>query len=204
MHSEVLDRKSKAIFEKLKNFPSFYLAGGTALALLIGHRISVDFDLFTDKEIPKDLLSKVEKIFKNFKIEVLVNNPEELTILLNQIKITFFKYPYKIISEMKKFQGVNILSVLEIGVTKAYALGRRATYKDYIDLHFILAGKFHSLKEIINLARKKYKTNFDPRLFLEQLVYLEDVEDEKIRFLKKSVTKKEIEKFFQKLIKNLV
>ena len=59
------------------------------------------------------------------------------------------------------------------------------------------------LKEIINLCEKKYKDEFDPRLFLEQLLYLEDIEKIEIQFLKKKVTKEKIQKFFEKEIKKL-
>lgn len=202
MHLEALTLQSKKIFEGLKNFPDFYLAGGTALALWIGHRLSVDFDLFSKRDIPKTLLTKIEKIFKNHQIEVLVNNPEELTVLINKIKVTFLKYPFGALN-LKEFQGIKLLNINEIGTYKAYALGRCATYKDYVDLYFILKGKYATLEDITNLAKKKYQDNFDPRLFLEQLIYLEDIKEEKILFLKEKVTKEKIKDFFEKRIRKI-
>ena len=69
MKLEALKSERQKIFEKLKYFPEFYLVGGTALALQMGHRISVDFDLFSAKEIPASLLGKVKKVFREFKIK---------------------------------------------------------------------------------------------------------------------------------------
>jgi hypothetical protein len=69
MYLWALKLKQKNIFSRLNRFPQFYLAGGTALALQMGHRISVDFDLFSKKEIPINKFNKkTNKTFKFFKI----------------------------------------------------------------------------------------------------------------------------------------
>ena len=104
---------------------------------------------------------------------------------------------------MITYQEVKFLSVPEIAATKAYTVGRRPNFKDYVDLYFILKEKFISLPGIINICEKKYKDEFNDRLFLEQLVYLEDVIEAPIQFLKKPVTKEEMLKFFEKEIKKL-
>jgi hypothetical protein len=83
MHQEVLTKKAKEILPALRNFNDFYLAGGTALALQIGHRISVDFDLFLEKEIDKNLFSKIKKIFNGNEIVLFVNNSDELTVFVD-------------------------------------------------------------------------------------------------------------------------
>lgn len=201
MHQEVLTSKAKEIFKKLKNFPDFYLAGGTGLALQLGHRISVDFDLFSGKDIPKGLLSKVRRIFKDSKIAVIVNHSEQLTCIVEGISISFIKYPFPVISKFVEYVGIKIAPILEIAAMKSYTLGRRATLKDYVDLYFILKEKIRTLDGIIDLCEKKYDEEFDPRLFLEQLIYSKDIEEMEIRFFKKKVDKYKIEKFFEKQIK---
>lgn len=197
MHQEVITSKAKQIFDRLSHFPNFYLAGGTGLALQLGHRISVDFDLFWRKNIPNDLLSKVRRVFKNFKIKVVVNHPEQLTTIMGGINTSFVKYPFPVISKFIEHQEIKIVPPLEIAAMKAYALGRRATLKDYVDLYFILKEKTNSLEEIIALSEKKYGSEFDPRLFLEQLIYLKDVEEIEIEFLKERVITSDIEKFLE-------
>ncbi len=203
MHLETITSKQKEIFKKLDKFSDFYLAGGTALALQIGHRISVDFDLFTEKDITSQHLDKVRRIFKEFKIEIIVKHLEQLSVTVDNIKLDFVKYPFPLLLGLAKYQGVDIIKIGEIATMKAYAMGKRETLKDYVDLYYILKEKHVTLEEIIRLSQKKYKDEFNPRLFLEQLIYLEDVGDMQINFLKKVVGKQEMEKFFRNEVKKI-
>jgi len=203
MHPEAIKSEQKKIFKKLKNFQEYYLAGGTALALQIGHRISIDFDFFSEKEIPQSLLPKIRRIFKEHKLKVEVNNPEQLTVNLKGVNLTFLKYPFPLIFKLTEYQGVKLLSVPEIAATKAYTIGQRATLKDYVDLYFILKEKHFSLEKIIAISKKKFKGEFNQRLFLEQLIYLEDVEEMEIEFLREKPTKRQLQKFFEKEVSKL-
>jgi len=203
MHLETITSKQKEIFKKLDKFSDFYLAGGTALALQIGHRISVDFDLFSKKDITVQLLNKIKKVFRGSKVEVIRDSSEQLSVLIDNIKLDFVKYPFSLFSELIEYQGINITKIEEIAAMKAYALGRRPILKDYVDLYYILKEKYVTLEEIIKLSQKKYKGEFNPRLFLEQLIYLEDVGDMQIDFLKKAIKKEEIEKFFRNEVKKI-
>ncbi|MBU1179194.1 nucleotidyl transferase AbiEii/AbiGii toxin family protein [Patescibacteria group bacterium] len=203
MHPEALTEKAQLLFPELKKFRDFYLAGGTALALQIGHRISVDFDLFSENDIPKNLLDKAKNIFGRGAVDISVNNIEELTFFVNQIKISFLKYPFPVLSGLVDFEDIKLLGTKEIAVTKAYAIGRRGTYKDYVDIYFAILDNYISLDEIIKMAEKKYKNEFNSRLFLEQLVYLDDIEDTQIIFLKKEVDKNELKSFFEEEIKKI-
>ncbi len=203
MHQEVITSKARKIFDKLSGFPRFYLAGGTGLALQLGHRVSVDFDLFWEKDIPKDLLLKVRRVFKDFEIKIVVNHSEQLIVAVEGINTSFVKYPFPVISKFIGHQGVKILPPLEIAAMKAYALGRRATLKDYVDLYFVLKEKVNSLEEIVTFCVKKYGSEFGSRLFLEQLIYLKDVEKIEIQFLKEKVSVPEIEKFFERKVKKI-
>ena len=203
MHQEAITLEAKKIFNKLNHFPHFYLAGGTGLALQLGHRISIDFDFFWEKNIPKELLPKLRRVFKDSKIEVVVKHSEQLTVEIEGISISFVKYAFPVISKFIKYQGVKILPALEIAVMKAYALGQRATLKDYVDLYFIFKEKIGTLEEIVTLSEKKYGQEFNPRLFLEQLIYLEDIEESEIQFLKGKVGKLDVEKFFEEKIKKI-
>lgn len=89
MREEALTKESALLLPRFSHFPEFYLAGGTALALQIGHRISVDFDLFSDQELPANILEQIKRTFKNFSIEITYRSPEQLNVLINGIKITF-------------------------------------------------------------------------------------------------------------------
>ena len=159
MHPEAISSKRQKIFQKLKNFPRFYLAGGTALALQIGHRMSDDFDLFTERDISVDLLEKVEKIFKESTVDIIINHSEQLSLIINQTKVDFVKYPFSLILSLIEYEEVKIVKIPEIAAMKAYTIGRRATYKDYIDLYFIFSEKHNPLSNVIEMSKEKFKEN---------------------------------------------
>lgn len=200
MHLEVLNETNRELFQQLKNFEDFYLAGGTGLALQIGHRISVDFDLFSPEPISKKLLPKVRRVFAPKTIRLSVSNVDELTVFVGGVKLSFIYYPFTVINSLIDYKGIRLLNTAEIAATKAYTIGRRGSFKDYIDLYFVISGKYASLEEIIGLAEKKYQAEFNSRLFLEQLLYLEDIDEAKMFFLKETVTKNNLIKFFEQEI----
>lgn len=203
MHTEALTEEGRKLFPALASFDGFYLAGGTALALQIGHRRSVDFDLFSEGLIDRTLLSKAKRIFAGFPVEPAINNPDELTAFIHNVKVTFLSYPFPVIEPLVLVDRLQMLSVKEIGATKAYTIGRRGTYKDYVDLYFIIAEHHASLEEIIAVAEGKFRHEFNSRLFAEQLLFMDDVRDYQIEFLKAPITPAEITAFFQDRIREL-
>ena len=84
-----------------------------------------------------------------------------------------------------------------------FYLGRRATRKDYVDLYFILKEKHVELQKLIDIAQKKYKEEFDPRLFLEQLLYLDDIPSTPITFLKEEPSQENMLEIFEEAIKKV-
>ncbi len=203
MHLEAIESGQKKILYSLKRFSEFYLVGGTALALQMGHRISVDFDMFSTEKIPLNLLGKIERVFKNSKISVVVKTPSQLSVKVDGVKIDFVSYPFPPILGFISFEKINMLKIPEIAAMKAQTLGRRPALKDYIDLYFILKDEGLDLNKIIKIADNKFKEEFNARLFLEQLVYLQDVGDIKINFIKEAVAKNQLQIFFEKEIKKI-
>lgn len=205
MHLEVLKENARKLLPYLSGLKNYYLAGGTAIALQIGHRISVDFDFFSDKNLPKDLFSKIKtKIPKNFSIKLSVNNSEELTFFVNDTKVTFLYYPFSLVHELIKIDNMTMLSLKELAATKAYTIGRRGEYKDYIDIYFLLKDKHVKLKDLIKTAQKKYQTDFNDRLFLEQLIYFDDIDTNKIILLKeRNLNSNNLKESFSEEIKKL-
>jgi hypothetical protein len=203
MHTEALTEEGLGLFPALKAFDDFYLAGGTALALQIGHRLSVDFDLFHGGPIDGALLAKVKEVFAYHPIEPLINNPDELTVLVGTVKLTLLRYPFPLVAPLVSMDGLPMLSIREIGATKAYTIGRRGAYKDYVDLYFIIAEHHASLEEIIAMAERKFGREFNSRLFTEQLLFMDDVRDYQIDFLKMPITPEGITAFFEEKIRKL-
>lgn len=201
----VLDKKRQIIFSKLKVFKKLgLLAGGTALAMQLGHRKSLDFDFFCFKPISSKLAYKLKQVFGP--IKVLINNSDELTILTkNGVKITFLYYPFIFRHKPILIDGLKVLTVIDIAAAKAYAMNRRANFRDYVDIYFVLKSKI-TLRDIIKNAQSIYGDLFSEKLFLAQLLYTEDIRKEEIReviWIKKSVDINELKRFFKKRIKEI-
>ena len=203
MHDEALTERARELFPRLARFKNFYLAGGTALALHIGHRLSVDFDLFTDEELPARLLAQLKRVFDDCRVTVTYSAPDQLNVSVDDIKVTFLQYGYPPVAELAEFQGVPLLSVQDIAATKAFAIGKRLAYKDYVDWYFLLKEGHVGLAGVIELSKRKYGGDFNDRLFVSQLVSLEDVSVQPIDFLRDPVSGADIQAELERHVKAL-
>jgi predicted nucleotidyltransferase component of viral defense system len=202
LNLETLTDAGKVLFPKLIAFgDDFYLAGGTALALQLGHRVSVDFDLFSPSPIKKTLLAKVEDKLAEESLAPMVATSRELSVMIKGVKCTFLHYPFQVLHPFFALTPIRILSAKELLATKAYTIGRRGSLKDYVDLWAGIEAGVATLPEILELAGQKYTGAFNDRLFLEQLLYLDDVADEALLMLAHAQpSKSELNDFFSKLI----
>jgi hypothetical protein len=199
--NEILTLKQKTIFEKLTPYKkSGIMAGGTALAFQLRHRKSYDFDIFTPKTIPANLAWEMRKTFGK-KIRVIKESENELTFLTpDKFKITFFYYPFKPLYKAIKTSSLPLFNWKDIAADKAYTIGRRPIYRDYIDIFFIVK-KGHNLKKIATDAKKKFQGLFSEKLFFQQLIYFDDLRDFQIEFIGKKYQPREIKKFLEKEVK---
>ena len=183
MHKEILTRAQIRLLPLVKKFKkSFGLVGGTAAALQIGHRRSVDFDLFSSKKISRNAIREV--ILEHAKIQtILVDQQEEYTLVVGGVKLTFYYYPFQVAYPKRLEDIITMADLATVAAMKAYALGRRAKWKDYIDLFFILKD-FHPLPEVALRAKKVFGVEFNEKIFRSQLAYFRDIDySEKIEFM---------------------
>jgi len=175
MRKEILTEQQIKLLPLIEKFSKdFGLVGGTAIALHIGHRESIDFDLFTVNELDPSKIKR--KITNGFKVEkVFVNETDEYTVLINGVKITFLRYPFHIEFKDELDKIIKVADLLTLSAMKAYALGRRAKWKDYVDMHFILKN-FHGMAEIIKTAKEIFSSEFNEKIFRAQLAYFEDID----------------------------
>lgn len=199
-------RKEILTDEQIKLLPlvgefakDFGLVGGTAIALNIGHRQSIDFDLFSLKEFNSYQIKR--KISKSHKIERTLNDEQgQYTILIKGVRFTFLHYPYKINFSEKLNDVIKMPNLLTLAAMKAFALSRRAKWKDYTDLYFIMKDHF-TLGEISKQGKKIFGNEFNEKIFRESLAYFNDINhDEKIIFMpgfevSDKIIKKELIKF---------
>ena len=183
MHFDILSENQSELLPFIAKFRrSYYLVGGTAVALYIGHRRSIDFDLFSEKEIKKSFLK--QKVFElPYRKHIIFDDVEQIHFFINEVRMTFFHYPYPVehINMLKNI--ISMPSLLALAAMKAYALGRRAKWKDYIDLYFILKN-YYSLEDIATEAKRIFGDLFSEKLFRKQIAFHKDIDyAEKIEFI---------------------
>ena len=174
-HKEILSYKQTELLPLISEFKrEYYLVGGTAIALYLGHRRSIDFDLF--KFAPLNRKKNLDKVQSSgFSSMVTWNVADQMNLVVNDVKLTFFQYPFQIKAD-NDFDGIiRLPELLDLAAMKAYALGRRSKWKDYVDLYFLLKEHF-SFDIISQRAMKIYGDLFSDKLFRSQLSYFEDVD----------------------------
>jgi len=175
IHSEILTKDQLELLPLVKSFSKdFGLVGGTAIALFIGHRRSIDFDLFTDKEFDNWKIRR--KIVRYGKIDsVLRDEDGQYAVVIKKVRFTFFSYPFKIGFTRNFANVINLPDLLILAAMKAYALGRRAKWKDYVDLYFIMKD-CHDIHKIIKKTKRVFGSEFNEKLFRAQLCYFDDID----------------------------
>jgi len=195
MHSEIFNQNQMQLLPLMSGFKrEFYLVGGTAVALHIGHRQSIDFDMFKKSElkIPK-IISKISESEYTYTVTRRVS--EQLNLILNKVKLTFFQYPFDIDTPCKYENVFKLPNLLTLAAMKAYALGKRSKWKDYVDLYYILKN-YHTVIQISEKASAIYGDLFSEKLFRAQLCYFEDIDySEQVEFLNEKPTENEIKSF---------
>lgn len=205
LYTDIFDQKRLSLFNSLSELieKDWLLGGGTALALQINHRKSYDFDVFLPKQVPQKLLAKINQELSKYKVRPTVNTSGELSVLVDEeMKLTFVKFPFPSLHKPIKTQTINLFSLSDLASNKIYVIGRRGEWKDYVDLYFLLKKTNLKLNKIIKEAQKRFGGNFDEKLFWEQLVYWGDLKDFKIEYIKKSIAKESVQKYFKNLAFN--
>ncbi len=201
IHLEILDKERQSVFHSLAVFKkNCYLAGETALALQLAHRESFDFDIFINNPVSATLKAQIKELFGD--VAYYVDSKEQISFRTqNNIHITFLWYYFNTLFPLLQTDSLPLASFKDIAADKAHTIGRRAAWRDYVDFYFLLHKPWVPLEEIIVIAKKKFKKEFNEVLFLQQLVYFEDLERTPISYINASPDEKEIIQFPKKHVK---
>jgi len=177
-------------------FKTTYLAGGSCLALQLGHRKSIDFDFFTSK--PFELVEVITILSGIGKYDGEYETPRTLVGKFNQIKFSLFYYPYELIDKVVVYQGIDLAGLKDIAAMKLVAITDRGTKKDYVDLYF-LANKCFSIEEMFNFYDMKYH-NFEinKMTLLKSLQYFEDADESEMPVMVEKLDWDKVKEFFEK------
>ncbi len=149
----------------------FFLVGGTALALQLGHRVSVDLDLFTPQIFDKEEL--LESLAAKFDVSIESESGNMVITYINGIKVDFVKMGYPILFPALHIEGIRMLDIRDIAPMKLKAIAQRGSKKDFYDIYFLLQQM--PLEDILRLFQEKFKQH---EIFhiLKSLTYFEDAE----------------------------
>lgn len=174
-HKEILTKEQIELVPLVAKFKKrFGMVGGTAIALHIGHRESIDFDMFSPDEFDN---AAIRQSFRRAgkPINPIRSLKGQLTLNADGVSLTFFHFPYPVHYSENFQDSIRMPTLLSLAAMKAFALGQRSKWKDYVDLYFIMRD-FHSLDEITEKARSLFGGEFNAKLFREQLSYFGDID----------------------------
>ncbi len=202
VYRETVSNATFHLIQKLLAKPylqDFFLVGGTALALQIGHRQSVDIDLFSQKSFAGDTLQQqLEQDFL-FQLDFLDQNTLKTTI--QNVKTDFLTHAYPMAYPFINESGIRMAHAADIGAMKLNAIinsGERL--KDFVDVYFLL--EVMPLQDILNAFAKKYPQG-NPVLAMKALTYLKDIRLEPIQWLREPVSVAELEQRLRQATQNL-
>ena len=170
-------------------FDEFNLVGGTSLALQMGHRISIDIDLFGASEIDEDLFLEVLKKFGT--VQVIKKSKNILICSVNGIKVDFVNYQYRLLESPLIERNLRLVQKKDIAAMKVNAIAGRGSIKDFIDVYFLL-NEF-SINEMIGFYLQKYPDGSE-FMVRKSLTYFEDADNEEAPILFHDISWSEIKK----------
>ncbi len=203
MYLETISSEMALILNNFSNIPliytNFYLAGGTGLALHLGHRKSIDLDFFSEKKFNSEIITSTLT-----KINGKITFAEEDTVyaVMSGVKISFMLYNYPILKDFILFNQIKIADMEDIVCMKVIAISQRAEKKDFFDMFEIL--KIISPITIKELILKKYGENrINCYHILKSLFYFKDAEDSVEPMSLNNTRWKDVKDFFIKNEKTL-
>jgi len=205
IHTEVLSESQRRILPAMCGVLTdlnLYMGGGTALALQLGHRLSVDFDWFTFK------LGDPERVLRRLRsapipFEVLSIDVETLYLLVGGVQMSFLGYDYPLLGPLALWKevGLHLANMKDIACMKLSAIASRGSRKDFVDLHFLIRS-FDSLDAYVQLYREKFKSR-DIGHVVRSLVYFDDADAEPELKMIKPLSWDRIKSDFEAWVKRL-
>jgi predicted nucleotidyltransferase component of viral defense system len=202
LQTQTIEPKLLELLKKImasEVFEGFYLVGGTSLALQIGHRFSIDIDMFGNAEINEIEFTEELSNFGN--VITLKKSKNIIIFSVDGIKVDFVNYKYPLIENPKVIQNIRMVSDKDIGAMKLNAIAGRGSRKDFVDLFFLL--KKYTLKEIFSFYKNKYIDGSE-FMVLKSLTYFDDAEEEEMPVMFEDVDWNQIKKTILKAEQGLV
>ncbi|HAK87896.1 MAG: hypothetical protein A2077_00575 [Nitrospirae bacterium GWC2_46_6] len=207
MHDECFSSRGWSVVKKVAPIAKKHaavLAGGTALALHIGHRKSVDLDFFTLKTFSVD---KVIFDLSRLGLSLKMLDKGELYVIasIDGVKFSLFTYPYPFVSDITEHRGLSVAGIVDIASMKVVAVSQRGTKRDFIDLYCILQ-RIPMPAIMLNMVKRYGKESINAIHIGKALVYFADADsDYEPEYLKgQKLSWDRVKSYFRKNVKSLV
>jgi len=185
MYWEILDQDRIKLLKEIVSIVDigeYYMAGGTALSLQLGLRKSVDFDFFVPHQFNSDqLYLQLKQICPNGISSVNIDGKGTCDVIMKNVQVSFFEYPYKTLYEYNFDQEIPKLALASIGdiaAMKALAIGGRGSKKDFFDLYEIIRQTNYTIDQLVIDLYNKYGQNRDLSYIAMGLNYFEEADAE--------------------------
>jgi len=199
LHYSTIHPKTLQLLKDLQEIEflnEYFLVGGTSLALQIGHRISIDLDLFAYSDM--EVSPVLDYINHLGKVRVVNQTPKILNLFIDDIKVDFVSYRYKFIDSPINIDKLKLATIQDIAAMKLSAIAGRGSRKDFIDLYFIL--EQFTLPQIFDFYNSKFPDGTDFLVF-KSLTYFDDAEIEPMPKMLKQINWNEIKNRIVKEVK---
>jgi hypothetical protein len=179
VHPEAMTSVARALVPHLAPTVArhrFILAGGTSLALRLGHRLSADLDFFSEEEVLPDLMvGELRAAHLNPQVMQLASGT--LSVVMERVKVSFFQYPYPFVDAPQPYEGLRVASVLDVAAMKLVAIAQRSARRDFVDLYVILQQM--PFRTVAARAVQRYGAGFiEPVVIGKGLTWFEDADQE--------------------------
>jgi len=203
-HAQVITKETNPTLDDLNRtslLERFYLAGGTGLALHLGHRRSRDLDFFTEGPLDADLAIDSLRGLKD--LRVIDKGEGTLHANIGATKVSFLRYPYSLLFAHELFREVKIADPRDIGCMKLSAIASRGTRRDFIDLYAV--ARLHGLSQLVQWFEEKFRQASCSRVHLfKSLTYFEDAEREPMPDMLIPLSWSEVKTFFSAEVPKLL
>jgi hypothetical protein len=203
-HPEVITEaveQTLLALQRVSALTNFTLAGGTGLALDLGHRRSIDLDLFTSGLLETEvILGKLEKLHG---LQISARDAETLHVNIGETKVSFLAYRYPVLFPCQAFMDVEVFDPRDIGCMKVSAIAGRGAKRDFIDLCAL--SQHYELGQILTWFKEKYaRANYSMVHVMKSLTYFEESEQDPMPDMLINLTWDDVKQFFIKEVPRLL
>jgi hypothetical protein len=203
-HSNVIPASTETTLRALRDaqlLASFYLAGGTGLALQLGHRLSLDLDFFAEEHFDQEALLQQLQRLDGFAL--VAKAPYTIHATVNETKVSFLGYAYPMLYPVDRFLDVAVADPRDIACMKVSAIASRGTRRDFIDLYD--CAERYGLREILTLFEKKYaQASYNRLHILKSLTYFTDAEKDPMPHMLVAIKWETVKQFFSREVPRLL